>query len=133
MCIVSFCIGNNYRDLTAASPPAGGSALTDAPVASFTTLPLRATQHAIRQLADEGCSSSPVERPALITKAASLDTHRGFGNMAGRRIYSQLSLPMWCLPLKQLQLFENNCGDTSLFYCIVFLPKQRALNGCNVV
>jgi len=76
MCIVSFCIGNNYRDLTAASPPAGGSALTDAPVVSFTTLPLRATQHTIRQLADEGCSSSSIERPALITKAASLDTHK---------------------------------------------------------
>jgi hypothetical protein len=53
MCIVSFCIGNNYRDLTAASPPAGGSALTDAPVVQpalskanvFTTLLLRATQH----------------------------------------------------------------------------------------
>jgi len=97
-CIVSFCIGNNYQDLTAASPPAGGSALTDAPVAQpalnvvnvFTPLPLRATQHAIRQLADEGCSSSPIERPALITKAASLDTHIRFGNMAGRRIYSQL-------------------------------------------
>src|ERR1035437_4434884 len=38
----------------------------------------------------EGCSSSPIERPALITKAASLDTHKRFGNMAGRRIYSQL-------------------------------------------
>jgi len=90
-CIVSFCIGNNYRDLTAASPPAGGSALTDAPVAQpalnvvnvFTTLPLRATQHAIRQLADEGCFSSPIERPALITKAASLDKHKGIASRQG--------------------------------------------------
>jgi len=57
------------------------SALTDAPVVSFTTLPLRATQHTIRQLADEGCSTSPIERPALITKAASLDTHKGFGKI----------------------------------------------------
>jgi len=89
MCIVSFCIGNNYRDLTAASPPAGGSAHTDAPVVQpalsnanvFTTLPLRATQHAIRQLADGGCSTPPIERPALIAKAASLDTHRRFGKM----------------------------------------------------
>jgi len=54
MCIVSFCIGSNYRDLTAASPPAGGSALTDAPVVQpalsnanvFTTLLLKAMQHA---------------------------------------------------------------------------------------
>jgi len=60
------------------------SALTDAPVVQpalsvvsvLTTLPLRATQHTIRQLADEGCSTSPIERPTLITKAASLDTHK---------------------------------------------------------
>jgi len=57
------------------------SALTDAPVASFTTLPLRATQHTIRQLADEGCSASPIERPTLITKAASLDTHNSFAKV----------------------------------------------------
>ncbi|MDZ4795583.1 MAG: hypothetical protein SGI83_14990, partial [Bacteroidota bacterium] len=62
---------------------------TDAPVAQpalskanvFTTLLLKATQHAIRQLADEGCSTSPIERPALIAKAASLDTHNRFGKI----------------------------------------------------
>ena len=44
MCIVSFYIGYNYRDLIAALSIR--STLTDAPVASFTTRPLRATQHA---------------------------------------------------------------------------------------
>ena len=44
MCIVSFYIGNNYRDLIAALSVR--STLTDSPVASFTTRPLRATQHA---------------------------------------------------------------------------------------
>ncbi|MEJ7679376.1 MAG: hypothetical protein WKG06_16255 [Segetibacter sp.] len=43
MCIVSFCIGNNYRDLTAASLYV--RLLQIAPVVSFTTSPLRAMQH----------------------------------------------------------------------------------------
>jgi len=44
LCIVSFYIGTNYRDLIAALSVR--STLTDSPVASFTTLLLRATQHA---------------------------------------------------------------------------------------
>ncbi len=44
MCIVSFYIGYNYQDLIAALSIR--STLTDTPVASFTTRPLRATQHA---------------------------------------------------------------------------------------
>src|ERR1035437_2315094 len=32
----------------------------------------------------EGCSSTPIERPTLITKAASLDTHTGFGKIRAK-------------------------------------------------
>jgi len=59
------------------------SALTDAPVASFTTLLLRATQHATGFMVK--VAPPPTERPALITKAASLDTHKSIAaSVAGR-------------------------------------------------
>jgi len=63
------------------------STLTDSPAASFTTLLLKATQHATG-LVVKVAHSSPTGRPTPITLTASLDTHTGFAKMGADELCS---------------------------------------------